>query len=126
MTTEIGDSTEQARSTPCAGYANGGAERTLRDEIAIAMLPTVCAEANGTVETAAKELGIPTKEYDYRVHWPILAARRAYEYADAMLRERSGRHSHTVRMSDAPQQPSDSPSAREARSTPCAGSAPLP
>lgn len=81
---------------PCPGYANGGAELTVRDEIAIALLPGIIStDDGGTVADAAKELGIQATEYVARKHWPILAAIRAYEAADALLAVRSGRHSHT-------------------------------
>ena len=66
-----------------------GSALTVRDQIAIAILPTIAAdESGGTVKDAAKELGIPTEQYDFRKHWPVLMARHAYEFADLFLAER--------------------------------------
>lgn len=42
---------------------------------------------NGSVEDAAKELGITWQEYDYRKHWPKLVAKRAVVFADALIEE---------------------------------------
>ena len=68
-------------------FGNDG--MSLRDYFAAAMLPTV--EESGTVAAAAKELGIEVNDYDYKIHWPIIAAKRAYAYADAMIAERKKR-----------------------------------
>ena len=68
---------------------SAGSALTVRDQIAIAILPTIAAdESGGTVKDAAKELGIPTEQYDCRKHWPVLMARHAYEFADLFLAER--------------------------------------
>lgn len=46
-------------------------------------------DTGGTVADAECELGLPPKTYDYKTHWPLLAAKRAYAYADAMIAARS-------------------------------------
>ena len=58
---------------------------TLRDLFAVLERsePAEC-----TVEEAAKELGIPTQEYDYRKHYQVLLVRHRYKMADEMLTER--------------------------------------
>jgi len=59
----------------------------VRDALASSFYKAVCEEENGTIESAARELGIATKEYDCNVHWPMLAAKRCYVLADAFLAE---------------------------------------
>lgn len=47
-------------------------------------------DTGGTVADGKKELGLkPEEQYDYKIHWPMLVAKRCYSYADAMLAERS-------------------------------------
>jgi hypothetical protein len=43
----------------------------------------------GTIQSAADELGIDAQEYDSKIHWPRICAKRAYEMADAMIKERN-------------------------------------
>jgi len=45
----------------------------------------------GTIKDAAAELGIPTADYSYKTHYPILMAKRAYKYAAAMVAEKRKR-----------------------------------
>jgi hypothetical protein len=59
----------------------------LRDEIAIAMLPVLYEDDSGTVKSAAAYLGVTVEEYSEKKLFPTLIAKRAYEYADAMLKE---------------------------------------
>lgn len=62
---------------------------TLRDQIAIAAMATLIGfEDGGTVEDVANELGIRWGAWDYQTHWPLLVAKRAYRFADAMMAER--------------------------------------
>ena len=63
---------------------------TIRDYFAAkAMQATVANDSNNlSAASAAEMLGIETKDYDFRKHWPILVAQRAYSYADAMLAAR--------------------------------------
>lgn len=58
--------------------------------MAIAMLPHALQDGAGSIVSAAKELGIEAAQYNCNIHWPILASKHAYEWADAMLRVRSG------------------------------------
>lgn len=46
------------------------------------MVPTTVAEA-------AAYIGVPVEEYKYTTHYPLVAAKARYAYADAMLAERS-------------------------------------
>ena len=62
---------------------------SLRDVFAWQALPIVSDDEHGTVADAARELGISPSDYVGRVHWPMLCARRAYAWADAMLAERA-------------------------------------
>ena len=61
----------------------------LRDKIAIAMIPQSLQDDGGTVVDAANELGIEAKEYNAKRHWPLLAAKHAYEWADIMIQVRN-------------------------------------
>lgn len=73
------------------GYAGPHWEHgmSLRDYFAAKVLQAVTIEAEGeTVATASSEIGIDATDYDYRKHWPMLIAKRAYAYADAMLAAR--------------------------------------
>lgn len=63
---------------------------SLRDWFAgMALQATINTGVEGTVESAAKELGINPSDYKPSVHWPILVARDAYAFADAMIAERN-------------------------------------
>jgi hypothetical protein len=68
-----------------AGYSG----MSLRDWFAGQILASgvIDTEDCGSVGDAMKELGITN--YDHRMHWPMLRAKRAYEAADAMLAERN-------------------------------------
>ena len=61
---------------------------TLRDYFAAHCPVSILDDGQGTIAEAAKELGIPVNEYDGKKHFPILQARRAYAWADAMLEAR--------------------------------------
>lgn len=61
---------------------------TLRDYFAAKALNLVCGDDGGTVEDAAKEIGIEATEYKSAVHWPKLCAVKAYRFADAMMEAR--------------------------------------
>ena len=68
---------------------DGSPGMSLRDWLAGKALPTIIeADDGGTVESAAAELGIEVKDYNFREHWPVLAARKAYQHADAMIAEK--------------------------------------
>tara|TARA_R110000868_G_scaffold109554_2_gene297727 strand:+ start:994 stop:1287 length:294 start_codon:yes stop_codon:yes gene_type:complete len=63
---------------------------TLRDWFAGQVIASgVLENENGTIESAAKELGIPIADYDCKIHWPLLVAKYAYQRADAMIAERN-------------------------------------
>lgn len=62
---------------------------TLRDELALLALKAVNSDDNYiSMEDAAKALGIDPSEYDYKAHWPMLAANQCYAFADAFLNSR--------------------------------------
>ncbi len=42
-------------------------------------------DAGGTVESAEKELGLQKGDYNYKKHYPVLIARRALSWADAII-----------------------------------------
>ena len=64
-------------------------DATLRDMFAgQALVNYSDFETGGTLEEAAKVLGVPAQEYSYEIHFPIIVARRCYQIADAMLAER--------------------------------------
>jgi hypothetical protein len=59
-----------------------------RDELALRFIDLVYREEDGTIESISEELGIDPNEYDPKVHWPMLLARRCYSWADAFIKER--------------------------------------
>ena len=60
---------------------------TLRDYFAAKAL-ALTGEDDVSVTDVCELLGMDRKEYRREKHWPEYAARRAYEYADAMIRVR--------------------------------------
>lgn len=63
---------------------------SLRAYIATAVLPSILAgEDTCTVAEASADLGIPTSEYRWKVHYPQWAAKRACAFADDLLAELS-------------------------------------
>jgi len=64
---------------------------SIRDHFAAAALPMISQveDAHGTIGEAAEALGIEASEYDSKKHWSALVAKRAYQYADAMISERN-------------------------------------
>lgn len=63
---------------------------TLRDYFAAkAMAVAAEAEADRTIGDTEKQLGLKRGAYDYDTHWPVLVARAAYRFADAMLEARN-------------------------------------
>ena len=58
-----------------------------RLEIATTIFPQIYAEGFGSVQQAAKLLGIKPEEYDAHTHYPILVAREALRFSDALLEE---------------------------------------
>ena len=84
------DKKDGGQAFPHGDPTNGGdIGMTLRDYFAAKALPLVSDHENGTVGDAARELGISPDKYEWRIHWPMLCARRAYAWADAMLAERA-------------------------------------
>lgn len=61
---------------------------TLRDQFAMAALAVAEADSVSSVAEGAAILGIDPKDYSPDIHYPKLVARRAYQYADAMLEAR--------------------------------------
>lgn len=82
----MSDKTTAGQSVPSNGLLDF---ITVRDALAASFYKAVCEEECGTVADAARELGIEAKEYNYNVHWPILAAKRCYVLADAFIAEGS-------------------------------------
>jgi hypothetical protein len=65
---------------------------TLRDYFAAKALgsPNIFA-ADEPISSCEAELGLPRGTYDYRRHFKLLIAKRAYDYADAMLEARKAK-----------------------------------
>ena len=61
------------------------ASATFRTRLAASFYKAVSEEENGTVASAARELGIEAKDYIVEIHWPILAAKRCFALADAFI-----------------------------------------
>lgn len=59
----------------------------LRDYFAAKAMQSM-QEQRMTVSDAAAEIGIEPKEYNNKIHWPLVVAANAYKYADAMLEAR--------------------------------------
>jgi hypothetical protein len=62
---------------------------TIRDYFAGQVIASDDLDFNQTVEEAAKFIGVQTSEYKYYKHYPMVRAKIAYLFADAMLAERS-------------------------------------
>lgn len=78
-------------------FSDSQAGMTLRDWFAGQVLgnQNLVGDEGGTIADAKKELSLtPNESYDYRIHWPMIVAKRAYAYADAMLSERNKESSH--------------------------------
>lgn len=58
---------------------------SLRDYFAAHAPMALLDNVDQTRESAAKEIGIPTQQYIPAIHYPLLLAKRAMVYADAML-----------------------------------------
>jgi hypothetical protein len=72
-----------AQGNPCNAAHQG---MTIRDVFAKEAMGFADREGgNGTAADAEKEMGLPKGTYCYKKHWPLLCARRAYQYADAMM-----------------------------------------
>lgn len=75
---------------PSGHTANGEEGMTLQDWFAgMALAAIIQTGIEGTVETAAKRLGIKKEDYKPSVHYPQLCAMEAYEMATAMILEKS-------------------------------------
>ena len=61
---------------------------SLRDWFAGKALDTAASEEGGSVKAAEITLGMAAGTYEFEKHWPVLCAKRAYAFADAMLAER--------------------------------------
>lgn len=62
---------------------------SIRDYFAI-RAPVEALDPEQSIKEAAAELGIKAEEYKCLIHYPLLLAKRAYAYADAMLAARNG------------------------------------
>ncbi len=72
-----------------AAYVDRGG-MTLRDYFAAwAIAIAHEAEGGGTIGDAEKQLGLESGKYRFEIHYPILLAKRAYAFADAMLKVRA-------------------------------------
>ena len=62
---------------------------TLRDYFASSAIPALLKEgSNGIIINYETDIGISPSEYIPKEHWPIVIAKCAYKYADALLAER--------------------------------------
>jgi hypothetical protein len=77
-----------ARKTQSGEFtAQGG--MTLRDYFAARAMPLAQEDGgHGTAAEAEKEFGMKPGTYSARIHRPLLMAKAAYQYADAMIAER--------------------------------------
>lgn len=74
------------KDRPHEGIGDG---MTLRDYFAAKAMALAQADGGqGTAADAEKELGMEPGTYSSKKHWPLLMAKYAYEYADAMLKAR--------------------------------------
>jgi hypothetical protein len=75
---------------PNGEFIHGQSGMTLRDWFAGQILAsgTIVAGESDTVASAEAELGLEKGTYTWKVHWPVLRAKRAYQAADAMLAAR--------------------------------------
>ena len=62
---------------------------TIRDYFAGQVIASDDLDFNQTVAEAAKFIGVQASEYKYDKHYPMVRAKIAYLFADAMLAERS-------------------------------------
>lgn len=73
----------------CMGDTIKSGGMTLRDYFAGQALSNYGdIEIEQNIKQAAEELNIDQKEYSYVIHYPKLVAKRCYEMADAMLKQR--------------------------------------
>ena len=62
---------------------------TDRDKLALKFIEIAYREKESTIESISNELNITEDDYDPKIHWPIILARRCYIWADAFIKERN-------------------------------------
>lgn len=59
----------------------------LREYFAIHAPDGLADDAFDTVEQCANFLGVATKDYDYKIHWPLIEVAFRVRWADALIAE---------------------------------------